>query len=148
MKQNNFLRSVLFNWPVKILSLVFAISLYLVVAFAVSPEREVVLPLQVIVPRGFIAASSFPQTVTVTISGEDRIIHRIEPSLLVVSVDFSFVNAEGVASAPILISFKDSPLVSRVVYSVEPEVLRVFFIKSKADEPVVNATENVGPIEL
>lgn len=148
MKQNKFLRSVLFNWPVKILSLVFAIALYLVVAFTVAPEREVVLPLQVIVPRGFIAASSFPQTVAVTISGEDLIIHRIEPSLLIVSVDFSFVKNEGVASAPILISFKESPLVNKVVYSVEPEVLRVFFIKSKAEEPAVNTTEDLGPIEL
>ena len=148
MKQNKFLRSVLFNWPVKILSVVFAVALYLIVAFTVSPEREVMLPLQVVAPRGFVAASSFPQLVTVTISGDDLIIHRIEPSLLVVSVDFSFVNDEGVASAPILISFKESPLVTKVVYSVEPEVLKVFFIKTKAEEPAAAIAEEIGPIEL
>ena len=148
MKQNKFLRSVLFNWPVKILSVVFAVALFLIVNYAVSPQREVVLPLEVIAPRGYIAASSFPQTVAVTISGDDRIIHRIQPSLLVVSVDFSFVKAEGVASAPVVVTFKESPLVTEAVYSVDPEVLRIFFIKTKVDEPAVDVADDVGPIEL
>lgn len=148
MKQNKLLRSVLFNWPVKILSVVFAVALYLIVNYAVSPQREVVLPLQVIAPQGFIATSSFPQTVAVTISGDDRIIHRIEPSLLVVSVDFSFVKEEGVASAPILISTKESPLAADAIYMVEPEVLRIFFIKNKVEEPAVDVAEQIGPIEL
>jgi YbbR domain-containing protein len=148
MKQNKFLRSVLFNWPIKILSVVFAVSLYLVVNYAVSSQREVVLPLQVITPRGFVAASSFPQTAAVTISGDDRIIQRIEPAFLIVSVDFSFVKEEGVASAPVIISFNESPLVAEAVYAVEPEVLRVFFVKTSVEEPSTDIAEEVGPIVL
>ena len=148
MKQNNLLRSVLFNWPIKILSLVFAISFFLVVRYTTLSHREVELPLHVINPRNFTAASTLPNTILVKISGEDREIHLIDPSTLSVSVDFAFVRQEGVASAPVLLDHGKSSIKTKATFTLDPEFLRVYFSPlPNADSSPLTA-EDVSPIVL
>ncbi len=148
MKQNNLLRSVLFNWPIKVLSLVFAISFFLVVRYATLDYREVELPLHVINPKNFIASSALPDTILVKISGEDRDIHLIDPSELSVFVDFSFVRQEGVASAPVVLDYGTAPLKTNIAFTAEPEFLRVYFSPLPNADASPQTAQDVSPIVL
>jgi hypothetical protein len=148
MKQNNLLRSVLFNWPIKVLSLVFAISFFLVVRYATLDSREVELPLHVINPKNFIASSALPNTILVKISGEDREIHLIDPSEILVSVDFSFVRQEGVASAPVVLDYGTTPYKTNITFAAEPEFLRVYFSPSPDTDASSQNAQDVSPIVL
>lgn len=130
MKRNNLWQTFIFNWPAKVISLVMAVLLYLVVTFMTVQQREIDIPLQVVLPTSYIATSTIPENVKVIISGEDRAIHMIDPTSIEASVDFTFVSKEGVSAAPIVLSHADYPLTSEITIRVSPEQLRVFFVTS------------------
>ena len=60
MKLNDVWRAIMFNWPVKVFSLVLAIGLYLVVNYATMDQRKVEIPLQVLLPPRSRPPAPFP----------------------------------------------------------------------------------------
>jgi hypothetical protein len=148
MKRNKILQSVIFNWPVKILSLVFAISLFLVVRYTTVDQRHIEIPLEVTYPKGYLAASTIPRTVELIISGDERVIHLIDPSAVEASVDFSFVDAQGVSGSPVLLNYGDFHLYGDISFTTEPGILKVFFKAVDASDTDGDPAENLGGIVL
>jgi len=139
---------MLFNWPVKVISLVFAIVLYLIINYGMLDRREVEIPLRMIQPRGFTVTSTVPSSVTLVIQADERIIRMIDPSVVAASVDFSFIREEGVASAPVVLTTGTAPVKGEVAFSTEPELIKAFFAKTGSAENESDGSADPGGIEL
>ncbi len=72
MKMNDISRTVLNNWPIKVFSLILALCIYTIIHFTFIAERELEIPLDLILPAGYTAVSTVPDTVLVTLKGDDR----------------------------------------------------------------------------
>lgn len=148
MKRSNLLQTIAYNWPVKVISLVMAAFVYLVVTFMTGNQRVVDLPLQVKLPETFVVASTLPQTVQVSIIGDDRAIHLIDPSSISATADFSVVTEAGVASVPVLLSYAEFSAPGKISITVTPEVVKASFITSPVSVQVEGASTDRGGIVL
>lgn len=127
MKLNDLWRAIIFNWPVKVFSLLLAIGIYLIVNYATLDQRKVEIPLQVINPKGFSASSTVPESVILTIKTDGRYIAMVDPSAITATADFSTVDAEGVFSVPVLLSAQPSIFNIEVSFVTDPQIVKVFF---------------------
>lgn len=126
MKLNDVWRAIMFNWPVKVFSLVLAIGLYLVVNYATMDQRKVEIPLQVLLPAAFEATSTVPDSVTLVIKADARHIGMIDPSRISAVADFSAVDSEGAVSVPVLLVAERSYIALEVSLATDPETIRVY----------------------
>jgi YbbR domain-containing protein len=106
-KLNKHLQAFLYNWPAKVLSLVFALLVYAFIQYSTLGARVVTLPLSVTLPSNYEAQSLVPSSVEVSIRGNEDIIYLINPNSIQASVDFSAVNKEGIATAPVILVFDE-----------------------------------------
>lgn len=144
MKPNKLMRSLLFNWPIKVFSLLLAIGIYMVVNYATLDTRRVEIPLQIITPTGYEVSSNVPQFVTLQIQADERYIGMVDSSAINAIADFSKVGGEGVFSAPILLDAQKSYMDIEVAFSTNPETVRLYLVKSS----VTQIDEDLGGIEL
>ena len=147
MKLSSMWRSLLENWPIKVISLLLAISVYLVISYATLDTRRVEIPLQMVVPAGYEATSTVLESVTLIIRTDERYIGMIDPTAVTALADFSAVMQEGVATAPILLKADPSFVDIAVSFTTDPEQVRVFFRKSALPEATAGH-ESSGGIEL
>ena len=131
MKLNDMWRAIMFNWPVKMFSLVLAIGLYLVINYATLDQRKVEIPLQVRMPVGYEATSTVPASVMLIIKSDARHIGLIDPSAITAIADFSAVDSEGAVSVPVLLEADRSYLTVEVSLATDPEVVRVYFSQAE-----------------
>lgn len=128
MKQSDFIQKITHNWPVKALSLILAIFVYLVVLFTTGGQKVVVVPLTVLEPEAFVAVSTIPDSVEITIRGDERTVNLLDVTVLHAVADFSGVAQEGVASVPVLLSPTKFPLIGEINLAVNPQVIKVSFV--------------------
>ncbi len=147
MKPNKLWHTMLFNWPVKVFSLLLAISIYLVVNYATLDQRTVEIPLHVILPDAFVATSTVPESVTLKIKADERYIGMVDSSAIKATVDYSMVDTEGVSSAPVVLMAQPSYFDIEVSFSTDPETIRIYFQKSEMPAPV-EANQELGGITL
>lgn len=130
MIKNSFIQNLLFQWQVKVICLVLAISVYFLVSFSSYSDREVLIPLDVILPNEYIAESLVPQTIDLVIEGNENIIYLIDPSLVRAKVDFSNVSKEGIVSAPVLLEYEEKVFEKGdIVLNTKPTSVRISFKK-------------------
>lgn len=128
MKLNKHLQSILYHWPVKVLSLVFAVCLYLFIQYSTIGARVVTIPLNVQLPAGYEAKSLVPESVEVQIRGNDDIIYLVDPNSIRAALDFSFVKSEGIATAPVILFYEENIFESGgISVSPNPSQYRVLF---------------------
>lgn len=127
MKQSNVWRTLLFNWPVKVFSLLLATLIVVVINFISIDTREVEIPLVVLLPQEYEAASQVDSTVTLSIRADGRYLALIDPASVTATADFSFVNKEGVATTPILLTQGESLFNIKATLTTKPEIARVYF---------------------
>jgi len=144
MKPNNLWRAIIFNWPVKVFSLVLAIGIYLVVNYATLDQRKVDIPLQVVLPGGYEATSTILDSVTLVIRTDARHIGMIDPSVLTATADFSSVDSEGAHSVPILLSAPPSFFDVEVSFSTDPEGGRIYVAGIATTPTAQDAPGGVG----
>lgn len=128
MKLNKHLENLLYHWPAKMISLVFAICIYLFIQYSTVGARVVTIPLDVELPSGYEAMSLVPESVEIAIRGNDDIIYLIDPNSIMASLDLSFVRQEGIASAPVLLTYEENVFESGgVSVSPNPSHYRILF---------------------
>ncbi|HLW22320.1 MAG TPA: hypothetical protein VKZ39_03975 [Sphaerochaetaceae bacterium] len=127
MKLSSMWRSLLENWPIKVISLLLAISVYLVISYATLDTRRVEVPLHVVVPVGYEATSTIPDSVTLVIRTDERYIGMIDPTAVTAIADFSAVSQDGVATVPVLLEADSSFVDIEVSFTSEPELVKIFF---------------------
>lgn len=129
MAQSKFLRFLLFNWPVKVISLTFAIAVYVIIQYGTLDQKRIEIPLDIIHAHEYQITSIVPSSVTLIIRADERIIPLIDPSQIRATVDFSFVQSEGASSAPVILETGLIPLKGDISFTTEPEVIRAYFIR-------------------
>ncbi|MFA6784606.1 MAG: CdaR family protein [Sphaerochaeta sp.] len=128
MKLNKHVQNIVYNWPPKVLSLVFALCVYLFIQYTTIGARVVTIPLEVMLPSGYEAESLVPSSVEVHIQGNDDLIYLINPNSIEASIDFSFVQQEGIATAPVLLSYEQNMFESGgIALSANPTQFRILF---------------------
>lgn len=128
MKLNKYLQNMLYHWPAKVISLVFAICIYLFIQYSTTGARVVTIPLEVQLPSGYAAMSLVPESVEVAIRGNEDIIYLIDPNSIKASINFSYVQSEGIAIAPVVLLYEENVFISGgVSVSPTPSQYRVLF---------------------
>ncbi|NBK20705.1 MAG: hypothetical protein EOM68_01615 [Spirochaetia bacterium] len=128
MKLNKYLQNMLYHWPAKMISLVFAICIYLFIQYSTTGARVVTIPLDVQLPSGYVAMSLVPESVEVAIRGNEDIIYLIDPNSIKASINFAFVQSEGIAIAPVVLLYEENVFISgSVSVSPTPSQYRVLF---------------------
>ncbi len=126
MNLNKIIRSIFRDWPIKIISLLLAIGIYLVVNFVVLNSRSIEIPLEVIIPEGYEVVSKVPESVTLKIEGDERYIQLVDPSAIRAKADFTFATAGGTLSVPVLIEAEKSYIDLDFTLTTNPEVIRLY----------------------
>lgn len=128
MKLNKYLQNMLYHWPAKVISLVFAVFIYLFIQYSTVGARVVTIPLDVHLPSGYEAMSLVPGSVEVEIRGNEGVIYLIDPNSIMASIDFAFVQREGIASAPVVLFYEENVFESGgVSVSANPSQYRILF---------------------
>lgn len=127
------MRSLLVDWPIKIISLLLAIGIYLVVNYVVLDTRFVEIPLEVILPAGYEVSSKVPQAVTLKIAGDERYIRLVDSGKISAKADFSLATQVGTVSAPVLLEAEKSYIDLDFTFSSDPEIIKIFLSKSEED---------------
>ena len=133
--RSKFLQKLLYNWQVKIICLLLAVLVYFVLLFSIQSSRSMTLPLKVTLPDGYKAESTIPKSVELVIQGTEDQIYLIDTSKIVLRVDFSHVNREGVNYADIKIdtgALGDYVDLSAISIYTQPSQMKVYFSASGA----------------
>ncbi len=122
------LSSAFQNWIPKIFSFLAALFIVLSVRFMNVHDRVVTLPLNVILPENYNAASLVPDTVDAVITGPDSIIYLVDPSAITATADFSSVDGAGIVRVPVALDYRDD-IYTRdgLVVSSRPSTVRILF---------------------
>lgn len=126
--KSKIVSTILQNWIPKIFSLLIALFIVLAVRFMNVNDRVVTLPLHVLLPEGYEAASLVPDTVEAVITGPDSIIYLVDPSEITASADFSSVSGSGIARVPVMLEYQEN-IYTRdgLVVSARPSSVRILF---------------------
>jgi YbbR domain-containing protein len=112
------------NWPIKILSVVVAILLFLFHRIGMLEERFFSVPLEVQVNERLIPAESYPNTVRVTLRGRSEEINLALEEDISVYADFTQYTEEGSYTVPIRVRKSGSlNRIEPLELQVEPEKL-------------------------
>lgn len=128
MKQSKFLSGLLQNWIPKIFSVMVAVFIVVSVRFMNVNDRVVTLPLRVVLPSDYKAASLVQETVEVAISGPDSIIYLVDPAGIKARADFSDVNGPGIVRVPVELDYSED-IYTRdgLTVSARPSSVRILF---------------------
>lgn len=130
MKLNKSFQSLLFNWPAKMLSLVFALLVYLFITYSTLGSRVVTIPLQVKLPENMVAESLVPTSVQVNIRGDEDIIYLVDPHAIEASLDYSYVKEAGIATSVVVLTYEQQVFNNAGISLVaNPSDYRILFSK-------------------
>ena len=126
--KSKIVSTILQNWIPKIFSLLIALFIVLAVRFMNVNDRVVTLPLHVLLPEGYEAASLVPDTVEAVITGPDSIIYLVEPETIKASADFSSVSGPGITRVPVTLDYAgDIFTADGLTVSARPSSVRILF---------------------
>ena len=131
MKQNKFLKVLLYNWQIKILSLTIAVFIFFVLSMSLQETRTISLPLTIEFPQDMEVTSNIPNTVELVIYGSSQKIYMIDVSNINLKADFSQVNTEGVSTVPVQIDLgpiADAIDNSQVSIYTRPSAIKLYFV--------------------
>ncbi len=133
--RSKFFSKLLYNWQVKVLCFLLAAFTYFVLVFSIQTTRTVALPVEVTMPSSYTATSNVPSQIDLVLQGTEDQIYLIDTSKIVLRVDFSHVNREGVNYADIKIdtgALGDYVDLSAISIYTQPSQMKVYFSASGA----------------
>ena len=110
MNIRKFLFKIVENWPVKALSILFAIILFAFHRMNTLSTRPLSVPLTIETNTALVPASAYPRTVRVTLRGEDNGVKSILDNDIEAFVDLTAHEVEGAYRASVQIRKKGSAL--------------------------------------
>lgn len=128
--RSKFFQKLFYNWQAKIISFLLAVLVYFILLFSVQNSRTITLPVEVIMPDGYVATSNVPSSIDLVIQGTEDQIYLIDVSKIDLKVDFSMVDREGVSYATVQIDINDLASyvdTSAVSIYTKPSRVRVYF---------------------
>ena len=126
MKANQLFNKILDKWPVKVLCLIVAISLYLFHQASLTEKRSFVIPLQVIEDGSVIHTGDYTSTVTVSIRANTEQISSVHSNELQAYVNLNNIAKSGEYSLPVKINVSDEILAfDPFEIKVKPEYIKI-----------------------
>jgi YbbR domain-containing protein len=110
MRQTSFIYRLFDRWPVKIICIALAIVLYILFRVNTLTERQLTIPLRVLIPEGFVVSSEYPGSINVTLRGEEDELKGILPDDIDAFVDLTPYPEEGEYQIPVEFRKKGSAL--------------------------------------
>lgn len=142
MTGRKLLERSLANWPAKVVCLAAASVLFVFYRVTTLQERFLSVPLEVEPPPGLAIAAPYPQTVRVTVRGEEGRIRPIREEDFRASVDFGSFHGEGRARLEVKVERAGEALdVEPLAVRVDPA--EVTFRLERQAEKVVEVTPNL-----
>lgn len=130
IKSYSLLGRLLKNWQIKVISLIVAFIVYIFAFYAVNTPRTIKIPVSVVLPEGYEAFSNIPDSVDVAIHATGDAKYMVDPTLIEAKLDFSFVNSQGVFSAPVELDYNAGVLRRGVIEIIpSPKEVRIAFQK-------------------
>ena len=128
MRTNKHLQNLLFNWPAKVLSLVFAVLIYAFIQYSTLDTRVVTIPLAVTLPDDLVAESLVPQKIEVQIKGTENIIYLVDLDAITATIDFSDVHEVGIATRNIVLVYNERVFDNaQITLLAQPSQYRILF---------------------
>ncbi|MGM0432573.1 MAG: CdaR family protein [Spirochaetota bacterium] len=135
MAQNRFLQWLVFDWPVKVLAIAAAVTMFFFVQFMQVEQRTILLRPAVENAGDFVVDPSYIENVEVTLRGNERDIYYIQPRDLDVVLDLSSVDSSGLHTIPVEVDrseiFKRIP---DIEVTVRPEQLTLYVSREQVSE--------------
>lgn len=128
--RSKLFQKLFYNWQAKIISFLLAVFVYFILLFSAQNSRTISLPVEVIMPDGYVATSNVPTSIDLVIQGTEDQIYLVDVSRITLKVDFSMVDREGVSYATVQINMEDlSSYVDTSAISIytKPSQVRVYF---------------------
>ena len=128
--RSKFFQKLFYNWQAKIISFLLAVLVYFILMFSIQNSRTITLPVEVIMPKDYVATSNVPSSIDLVIQGTEDQIYLIDVSKIALKVDFSMVDREGVSYATVQIDINDLASyvdTSAVSIYTKPSQVRVYF---------------------
>ena len=97
--RSKFFQKLFYNWQVKIISFLLAVFVYFILLFSIQNSRTISLPVEVVMPKGYVATSNVPTSIDLVIQGTEDQIYLIDVSKISLKVDFSMVDRVGYSPA-------------------------------------------------
>ena len=133
--RSKFFQKLFYNWQAKIISFLLAVFVYFILLFSIQNSRTITLPVEVVMPNGYVATSNVPNSIDLVIQGTEDQIYLIDVSKISLKVDFSTVDREGVSYATVQIDINDLDSyvdTSAVSIFTKPSQVKVYFSKPAA----------------
>ena len=133
--RSKFFQKLFYNWQAKIISFLLAVFVYFILLFSIQNSRTITLPVEVVMPNGYVATSNVPNSIDLVIQGTEDQIYLIDVSKISLKVDFSTVDREGVSYATVQIDINDLASyvdTSAVSIFTKPSQVKVYFSKPAA----------------
>lgn len=128
MRTNKHLQNLLYNWPAKVLSLVFAVLIYAFIQYSTLDTRVVTIPLAVTLPDDLVAESLVPQKIEVQIKGNENIIYLVDLDAITATIDFSDVHEVGIATRSIVLVYNERVFDNaQITLLAQPSQYRILF---------------------
>lgn len=128
--RSKFFQKLFYNWQVKVISFLLAVLVYFILVFSIQSSRTVSLPVEVVMPKDYVATSNVPKSIDLVIQGTEDQIYLVDVSNITLKVDFSMVDRVGVSYATVQINMEDlSSYVDTSAISIytKPSQVRVYF---------------------
>ncbi len=104
MRQNKFLNWLVFDWPVKIISLLVAVLLFFFVQLISVEHRSFQVPLTVVGNDSLVIDTAYPEMVDVEITGDQADVFSVYPEDISAFIDISGITEEGTVTVPVRIT--------------------------------------------
>lgn len=134
--RSKFFQKLFYNWQVKVISFLLAVLVYFILVFSIQSSRTVSLPVEVVMPKNYVATSNVPKSIDLVIQGTEDQIYLVDVSNITLKVDFSMVDRVGVSYATVQINMEDlSSYVDTSAISIytKPSQVRVYFSEKAGD---------------
>lgn len=146
MKDNGFLKKILFNWPEKVLCFVVAVLIYFLYQGHSLDRKNISVPLDVIDNGQVTLGKEVPRFVRISLRGKATDLARINENDVTALIDISSYVETGIYEVPINLSFSSKIIaIDPLEIKVDPDYLQLN-MESKAVgylTPVVRYNGNV-----
>ena len=126
MKANQFFNKILYKWPVKVICLIIAISVYLFHQASLTEKRSFVIPLTLIEEGEVIHNGDYTSNVTVTIRANTEQISTINTKQVTAYVSLNGISKKGEYNLPVKVKVADEIMAfDPFEIKVKPEYIKI-----------------------
>ncbi len=133
-KDSTLLKIFTRNWQIKIVSLVFAIIVYILISLSNSSTRTISLNLDVIENPNYKIENTLTNKIDVDIRGNEQVIYLVDPKDLYAKLDLTDVNKTGISKVAVKLIYNGQESIEqRINFSINPSIIKVL-LKDKNSE--------------